>query len=248
MKPALVLVMLFAGRAAADHDHGAHAPAARDAMFAAAGVVAATYDQRLFDGDYQGVVGSFTYARGRFSAGVDAAVFRLQKNGRIVRGPGDTVLHAQVDMLPSLGVVLAVMLPTGNEDDGLGMGHVMLMPAAYARWARGAVALSATFGYGRGLGNEASHAEHGGAWPIVEPMNYQELTSSGSAMITLARALRAGVRFAGAVPIGDGFERLSAGVRAVWSTDRVETTFDISAGFAGDPYIFRGTLASAIRF
>jgi hypothetical protein len=249
MKPVpFVLVMLFAGRAAADHDHGAHAPAARDSMFATAGVLAATYDQRLFDGDYQGVTGSFAYARGRLSAGVDGAVFRLQKNGRIVRGPGDTVLHAQLDVWPDVGVVLAVMLPTGNADDGLGMGHLMLMPAVYARRSFGRVTVNVATGYGRGVGDESSHIEHGGVWPIVEPMNYQELTFNASVMVTLAAALRAGVRASMATAIGDGSDRQTAGVRAVWTTDRVETTFDISAGVVGDPYIFRGTLASAIRF
>ena len=247
---ALVLVLLFAGPAAADHDHGAEAPAS--ALTATAGVVAATYDAMLFDGDYQGVTGTVAYARKRFVLGAAGAAYRLQKNGKIVRGSGDTSVYAQATLVDRgrhvFGAVLAVMLPTGNDDDGLGMGHFMAMPALYGRASRGDLSLAATVGYGRGIGDEALHAEHGGVWPLVEPMNYHEVTCAGTAMLALAHQLRAGLRAAGAAPLGDGDARLTTGVRAVWIAGRVETTFEISAGLVGAPYTLRGTFATAISF
>jgi hypothetical protein len=247
---ALVLVLLLAGPAAADHDHGSDAPPS--ALTAAVGVVAATYDAMLFDGDYQGITGAAAYARGRFVVGAAGAAYRLQKNGKTVRGSGDTIVYAQANLVDHgahvVGAVLAVMLPTGNDDDGLGMGHFMAMPAVYGRAMRGDVAFAASLGYGRGIGNEALHAEHGGVWPLVEPMNYHEVTYAGSATLALARQLRTGVRVAGAAPLGDGDARLTGGLRAAWLAGRVETTFEISAGLVGAPYTLRGAFATAISF
>jgi hypothetical protein len=246
------LLLLLAGPDAADHDHGGHAPAATDGFIATVGLVAATYDAMLFDGDYQGLTGSLAYARGRFVVGAAGSAYRLQKNGKIVRGSGDAIVHAQADLVTrgrtTAGVVLAVMLPLGNDDDGLGMGHVMAMPGIYMRASRGRIAVASTVAYGRGLGNEAVHAEHGGVWPLVEPMNYHELTFAWTATLALASQLRAGLRVAGGAPLGDGDGRVSAGVRSVWTAGRVETAFEIAAGFAGAPFIFRGTLATAISF
>jgi hypothetical protein len=128
------------------------------------------------------------------------------------------------------------------------MGHVMVMPVGWGSWSPGAIQLAATLGYHQGVGNESLHAEHGGAWPLVDPMSYQEVTFGASGTYALARALRAGLRMSGALPVGDGDARLVGGVRAVWIEGRVETTFEIQAGLVGDPFGLRGVLETGIRF
>jgi hypothetical protein len=156
------------------------------------------------------------------------------------------VLHAGDVMA---GAVFMLMAPTGKHNAGLGMGHVMLMPGGWVQWAPGRIALAASAGYARGLGDGNIHAEHGGgAWPLVDPMTPSEITLGASGMVALASSLRAGVRADGAVPLGGGDARLAGGVRAVWSRGRVETATELLAGLAGAPFELRGLVEAAVRF
>lgn len=262
---ALALALVAAPRAAeAQHDHGHHKhghhgpggeeEGPRSSFSAAVGVIAATYDAMLFEGDYQGLTASARWSRGRFGAAASIAGYRIDKNGRTVQGLGDLMLHGHAAVLEagalSAGAVAMVMLPTGDHIAGLGMGHVMLMPGAYARWSLGRVVLGASAGYARGLGDTNIHAEHGGggAWPLVDPMNTSEVTFGASGMVTVAPSFAAGLRTDGAAAIGDGETRLAGGVRAVWTRGRVETTAELQAGLAGAPFGVRGIVEAAVRF
>jgi hypothetical protein len=251
----VAVVGLATGSAAAEHDHGPHGHdhdhAGGDALIAGVSVLAATYESMLFAGEYQGVGAVARWARGRLGASASITGYRLTKNGRAVRGLGDPMLDAHLTLATRGtlvgGVALGVSLPTGDDIEGIGMGHAMVMPAVWGAWAADAVGLSATIAYHRGLGDESIHAEHGGAWPLVDPMSYQEIAYGATATYALARALQAGVRVAGAVPIGDGDTRLVAGVRAVWIEGRVETAFEVQTGLVGDPFEVRGLLETGIR-
>jgi hypothetical protein len=179
--------------------------------------------------------------------------YRIGKNGKAVTGLGDLMLHGHATVLQagrlSAGAVAMVMAPTGDHDAGLGMGHVMLMPGGWIHWAPGRLALAASAGYARGLGGGNIHAEHGGgAWPLVDPMTPSELTLGASGMVSLASALRAGVRADAAIPTGGEDARLFGGVRAVWTHGRVETTAELQAGLAGAPFGVRGLVEAAVRF
>ncbi|HWU91123.1 MAG TPA: hypothetical protein VN253_27845, partial [Kofleriaceae bacterium] len=88
----------------------------------------------------------------------------------------------------------------------------------------------------------------GGAWPLVDPMSFSELTFGATGTVSLARTLQAGARLDGAVPIGNGTARLAAGVRAIWTQGRVDTTAELQAGLAGAPFDVRGLLEAAVRF
>ncbi|MEO8700339.1 MAG: hypothetical protein ABI867_09860 [Kofleriaceae bacterium] len=256
MKTTFVLVMMLVAPAAAEHDHGGHDhPAEPEAapVSASIGVVAAAYESMLFEGSYQGVVGTARYTHGRFGAMASIASYRITKNGRAIRGIGDTIVGGDATLLArdggALGVALALGLPTGNDVEGLGMGHYMAMPGVWASYTTHDLTLSLAATYHRGIGDESIHAAHGGgAWPLVEPMNYQEATMTGGLAFQLARVLRSGVRFAGAAPIGDGDARLTAAWRTVWTQGRIETTFEIGAGLVGDPYSLRGMLETGVRF
>jgi hypothetical protein len=259
----LAAVALAPGAAWAQHDHGHHGhhghgggehPGAPASSFSAAiGVIAASYESMLFLGDYQGLVATGRWSRGRFGAAIGLTGYRIDKNGKTVMGLGDLMLHGHATLLRTgpitAGAVAMVMAPTGDHDAGLGMGHVMLMPGGWVQWAPGRLALGASAGYARGLGGGNIHAEHGGgAWPLVDPMNRSELTFGATGMVALASALRAGVRTDGAVPIGDGDARLTAGVRAVWTRGRVETTAELQGGLVGAPFGVRGLVEAAVRF
>jgi hypothetical protein len=121
------------------------------------------------------------------------------------------------------------------------------MPAAFARWASSDFSVDGSVGYGRAIGGAQSHHSHG-VWPLVEPMNLQEVTFTASGDVSLAKQLRAGGRFSGAMPVGDGTARVIGGVRVLWTEGRVDTAFEIQAGLAGDPFTLRGVLETALRF
>jgi hypothetical protein len=255
----LAALSLAPRAARAQHDHGAHhgegehAGAPASSFSAALGVITAGYDAMLYRGDYQGLAATGRWARGRFDAALGVTGYRLQKNGKTVAGLGDLMLHGRATALRAgavtAGAVAMVMMPTGDHDAGLGMGHVMLMPGGWVQWAPGRLALAASAGYARGLGGGDIHAAHGGgAWPLVDPMTSSELTFGASGMIALAASLRAGLRADGAVPTGSGDTRLAGGVRAVWTLGRVETTAELQGGLAGAPFDLRGLVEAAVRF
>ncbi len=218
------------------------------------GLILAAYDARLFAGDYQGLVPGARWARGRLSASLGAPVYRLQKNGKVIHGIGDVMAHGHV-MLVTAGALAAggmvmASAPTGDDDAGLGMGHVMLMPELWGAWSPGRLALSVTAGYARALGAGAdAHAEHGGGgvWPLVEPMNAAEVTFGATGMVALAQALAAGARVGGAVPTGDGVTRVVGAVRVAWRAGGVETAVEVQGGVAGDPFSLRGVVETSVR-
>jgi hypothetical protein len=233
------------------------ARAPRSSFGAAVGLIAARYDAMLFSGDYEGLAVALRWSRGRLAAAAGVTGYRIDKNGKVVSGVGDAMIHGHAALWArgglAAGASAMVMLPTGAHHAGLGMGHVMLMPSAWAAWspaaARGRLALGASTGYARGLGDASLHAAHGGsAWPLVDPMTPSELTYGASALAQLAPPLRAGLRVDGAVPLAEGEHRLVGGVRAVWARGRIETTAEVAAGLAGDPFGVRGLLEAAVRF
>ncbi len=241
--------------AQADHDHGGHhhmmGDLAEESSFAAGvQILAARFDTMTFVGDYQGVVPSLQWSRGRFGASANLGLYRLDENGRRLFGIGDAVAAGQVMLIgrgsARLGVATAMSFPTGDELVGLGMGHVMVMPAVWGIWMPGQIMFEASVGYGRALGGEPHH-DHG-SWPLVDPMNLQELTWSASGSVALGAAIRAGVRTHGGLAVGPGRDRIVAGIRAVWTEGRVETAAELQAGVAGDPFILRGLLESTVHF
>jgi hypothetical protein len=85
-------------------------------------------------------------------------------------------------------------------------------------------------------------------WPIVEPMNMQELTWSASGEYAIAKTVRAGARFSGGVPIGNGDLRVVGAVRAAWTSGAFTTAAELQAGIAGDPFNLRGVVSTALSF
>lgn len=263
----LVVTCLAAWPASAGAEHSHHEPPDRYAVLddgdhhhgdppsygASLGVVLASYDAPRFAGDYQGTnVGGWWRGR-RFGIAASLPAYRLTKNGRTVEGLGDLMLHAQTVIVAterwSLDVMMMASAPTGDDREGLGMGDAMLMPEVGAHYTAPRFMIGARAGVGYMTGGETSHAEHGQAmWPLVAPMNAQELTGAVDGLVALAPTLATGLRVQGAIPIGDGANRLVAGGRVVWIAGRAQTSFGIEAGLAGAPFGFRGLVETAVRF
>lgn len=246
------VVLAAGGVARADHDHAGHAgPDDGSAAFTAAlSVVGARYDNPLYVGNYQGVTPSLGWAMGRFGAQASLTFYRLDANGRVVYGPGDTMLGGHAALVTGetvvAGVGLHLMFPTGSEVDDLGMGHVMAMPNLWTSWRADALTLSASAGYGRALASTSGHNH--GPMPVVDPMNMQELTWRAGVGYALGGGLAVGADTHGAAPLGTGRTRAAAGAHLAWAQPRVTTSITVLAGLAGDPYTVRGLLETAVRF
>ena len=250
----VVALAVLSSMAFAEHDHSAPARAEDESRVVAhVGALAASYRSRLFEGDYQGVIAGAAYTRGRFEVGAHGAVYQIDRNGKTYRGFGDVTVHGAATVIErgalAAGAHLMVMVPSGDAMRGLGMGHWMFMPAAWAAWSPSRFAVSGSIGYARGIGAASAHAEHGGgsAWPLVDPMSFSEVTFDALAMIELAGELRAGVRMLGALPLDDDARAIGA-AHVTWRSGRIETTAEAQAGLAGDPVRFRGLVSTAMRF
>ncbi len=204
-----------------------------------------------YGGDYQGVATSASVSVDRYAAGASWAYYRLLRNGLEQYGVGDLVAHGQVmlyrDDELQAGLIAAVSAPTGDEITGFGMGHTMLMPAAWGTWHRDRLILTGSAGYSRAL-SMGGHV-HGMA-PIVDPMNMSEITWSGSGDVAIGDGVRAGVRLTGGIPVAVtmGTDRVVGAIRVAWGEGRVNTAAELQAGLAGDPFNIRGVVQTSLRF
>jgi len=230
------------------HDHGGGS-ATRIAL--SLGMLAASYRSPLYEGDYQGTTVGARVSRGRVALAGSLAAYRIDRNGATVNGLGDAMLHAHATVLArdalSAGVMVMGSLPTGDDQRGLGMGHVMVMSEAWAAWTPSRLAITASAGYARMLDGAAAHAKHGAPmWPLVDPMNARELPFEGLAMAALG-PVGVGAHLLGALPLGTGTTRLSAGARVAWTVGRLTATAELGRGLVGDPFELRGVLEAAVR-
>src|SRR5213078_935367 len=136
-------------------------------------VEAAKIDTTFYVGSYQAVTPSLGWMHGWFGASATLALYHLTENGLSLYGPGDAMLagHAAVIATEAVhaGVALHVMAPTGSELHGLGMGHVMVAPSAWATWRAAPFSVAASGGYGRALVDlGGAHHDHG-PMPLVDP-------------------------------------------------------------------------------
>ena len=250
---------ITAGSARAQHDHHHHgdpapagdAPAAVRPFEVGLALVGARYDQMLYTGDYAGVGLSVAWHRGRLGLRASVPAYHLRRNGQVIDGVGDATVGADVLAVQrgalSVGGGVTVTLPTGEQLTGLGMGHLMLMPALWASRDGGALSLGATVGWCGAIGADPAHHDHG-AWPLVEPMSSSELMASVRGDVAVARRVTAGVRLLAAFPLQGDPTRVVGGVGGRWRGERTETGAEVQAGLAGDPFTVRALVTSALRF
>jgi len=243
------------GSARAEHDMAAmSANHQHDGSEISAGVAveAAQFDTMSYVGSYQGVAPSIGWMRGRFGAGATLGLYHLTKNGLSLYGVGDMMFtgHAMVFATETVqtGLALHMMAPTGSELDGLGMGHVMAMPSAWATWRADRLSVRASAGYSWALTGTGGAQHNHGPSPLVDPMNMQEVTWSAGGDLDVVHGIRAGVRAEGGIPTGVGSERVIGAGRIAWGTSRLSTAFELQLGLAGDPFTIRGVIETALRF
>jgi hypothetical protein len=254
----VALLVLIGSVARADHHGMAMGSGDDDSpnLMASVSLLAATFSPSQsanmdYGGNYEGVIAGASWSNARYAAGASWAYYRLLRNGVEQFGIGDLVVHGQATLLArgeiTGGAALAVSAPTGDDVLGLGMGHPMVMPAGFAAWHHGRVALAGSFGYSRAL---ASGTHVHGMSPLVEPMNMSELTWSASGDYSIAAGVRAGVRMSGGVPVGSmaGTDRVIGALRVAWGAGSIDTAAELQAGLAGDPFTIRGVVSTALRF
>jgi hypothetical protein len=174
-------------------------------------------------------------------------MYRLDENGARFYGLGDLHAHGQARLVGSpaayAGVIAGMSVPIGDDQHGLGMGHVMVMPAAFGTWTIDRMSFTGTAGYSRAIGGNSDH-DHG-PWPLVEPMLVSEFSWSASGDVAVARSVRAGARASGGVPIGSGDNRVVGALRVGWSGGRVTTAAELQVGLAGHPFT-EGAVSTAL--
>lgn len=249
MRFSIAVLVLTASSARAEHSHAVDGGSA-STFGASVTMLAASYDTTLYAGNYEGVVPGLHWSNKRFAAGTNLALYRLEKNGAASYGIGDLVVHGQAALITNehlrAGVVAAVSAPVGDEQRGMGMGHPMVMPALFAQWSMDRTGAAATAGYSRAIGGDADH-DHG-MWPLVEPMNFSELTWSIAGDYAITPTVRTGARASGGVPIGDGDQRVVGTVRVAWGSGRLSTAGELQVGLVGDPFTLRGVVTTALTF
>jgi hypothetical protein len=244
------------GIASAEHDHAFAVSedhrGGSSGLSASVAVEAARYDSGFYVGSYQGVLPSIDWERGRFGASAAIGLYHLDENGLSVYGLGDAMAtgHATLWATEAVqtGVALHVMVPTGSEIEGLGMGHVMAMPSAWGAWRARPITMTASAGYSRAMTSLGGGQHDHGPVPLVDPMNLQELTWSAGADLEVGAGVRVGGRALGGVPLGAGRTRVIGGGRVAWGTARVSTGLELQLGIAGDPFSIRGVVDTALRF
>jgi hypothetical protein len=242
------------GSARAEHDHSAmmmeHGDDDASEVSASVSLEAANYDNGDFVGSYQGVMPQLGWTHGRFGANAMIGLYHVEENGLAVNGVGDAMFSGHVTAWRSdsvqTGVSMHVMVPTGSEMQGLGMGHVMFMPSTWGNWHQDNLTVSASAGYSRAATSLGGGHQHGG--PLVDPMSLQELTWSAGGDLAVGAGVHVGARMLGGMAIGAGRDRVIGGSRVGWGTDRVSTGVELQLGLVGDPFSVRGVVDTALRF
>jgi hypothetical protein len=216
----------------------------------------ARFESPRYEGHYQGLRLSGGVGRQRLYAGAALAAYRIVRNGLPGRGVGDLLLHSRVLLLRAehdrarAGVGLGVTLPTGDARADLGMGHVMLMPGAWASAQLNQILASAQLTYGKSLrGNNAAH-HHDSVGPLVAPMSGSELEATASASLPIypkAAGARARASVNGALPVLDESGAARADLRlALLFGDRVNTSLELHLPITGSPSTLKLVVALSI--
>jgi hypothetical protein len=202
-------------------------------------------------GEYQGIAVTGTLSHPWFTAELAVPGYRIARVGSHAYGPGDIVLSLRGNVLRSVdesitvGPELVATLPTGDAEDGLGMGHVMLMPGGFVTWQHSGFTLITQLAYGRALGNASSHNHADGPAPIVNPMNRSELTHSVGFSASVHPNLRVTGRVLGAVTLFNhaGFAREIVAPGLQFIAGAFDVALEQQLPVAGAPFVSRTLLS-----
>jgi hypothetical protein len=211
-----------------------------------------TFDAATLEhGAYQGVVPSLGWHHGRVGAYVAVPGYRVEHDvGFDAVGLADLTLQAHARVAEAGpwrgGLVLAASLPTGDADDGLGMGHLMLMPGVWNSVSAGRWSALATVVVGKAAGGDDEHRHMHTV--TVNPMNPFEVSGTARVAAALARTVEVHGLATVAEPIGEGTRRAAVGGGATYRTHQWDLGAELQLGVAGDPFTARALVALGHRF
>lgn len=200
--------------------------------------------------DYQGTSLRVDLHLRRFHVRAQASWYRLRDSIESTTGPGDVMVAAMWTAVQSerlhAGVALPVGLPTGDDEERLGMGHVMIMPGLFAALqASSTVTTSLGVAYNRALGS--SHGHSHGIGPYVNPMTREELGVAGRVSMRVAAPLYVVAEAALAAPF-DGDPRMIAGGGFTLQRRRLSLSVLAQAGALEAPFTGRGVADLSYAF
>ena len=121
-------------------------------------VVAASFDTMSYDGNYQGVVPALQWTNGALRAGANVSCIGSRRTARGLYGAGDScpARSRRRQCVRASGRRRRRCRHRRRCQSGLGMGHVMVMPALFGAWTSSTYRRSsATAGYSRAIGGIA---------------------------------------------------------------------------------------------
>jgi hypothetical protein len=200
--------------------------------------------------DYQGTTLRVDLHLQRFHLRAQGSWYRLRNSIEHTTGPGDIMLAAmwtayQGERLHA-GIALPVGLPTGDDEERLGMGHVMIMPGVFAALkATPAITISAGLAYNRALESGEGH-DHG-IGPYVNPMTKEELGGAARISVRTAPMFQLVGETAIAAPL-DGKARMIVGGGFALQHERMSLSVLAQAGALYEPFTARGVADLSYAF
>jgi hypothetical protein len=200
--------------------------------------------------DYQGTTLRVDLHLRRFHLRAQGSWYRLRDSIEHTNGPGDVMVAVMWTAVQSerlhAGLALPVGLPTGDDEERLGMGHVMIMPGVFAALrATPTITISAGLAYNRALESGEGH-DHG-IGPYVNPMTKEELGGAARISVRAAAMLQLVGETAIAAPL-DGDMRMIVGGGFALQHERMSLSALAQAGVLYEPFTARGVVDLAYAF
>lgn len=234
--------------------HGHHAPPRRWWLGASSAAIAGSGTVAGEARDYQGLSLALHGGWRRLSARGVLPAYRVADEGV---GLGDALGAVAADVVPGrgrvrAGLALSASLPTGDSDAGRGMGHAMIAAGGWARAPVGPIRADVAAMWARALGDGAEHIAHrhlSAMWPLVDPMNPEEIVVDGRGTAAIGRRVRAGVGGTYGAPLSTaGVVRLITYAVAEVTRGRHELAAQLAAPMIGDPFVARATVELTYRY
>jgi hypothetical protein len=225
---------------------------------ASATMIAGRFDRAQGRGDYEGLSLALKVKAGGARYGVVVPSYRIDRWGSTTMGLGDVGLRADVPLVSlfdrtlEIGVGVGATLPTGNDEDELGMGHAMAMPWLFGSLRLGIVNAEVEAGSAHALADHGHTLTPRGehvrvSRPVVDPMNANEVWGSAAATLPLG-VFQLVPTLRGARPLGEGDARLNGGLGLRLPVGPASIATGAELPIVGDAFTWRTYLRGVLSF